>query len=386
MAGLTATGLEILTQAEIQADLEETVSTALGGVDLSGGPEQQIIGVLSEQIAVAWETLQALYGAIGEDANGILLDRIMALTGTKRRAATKSLVTASVNLNAGTTLAAGAQAAVDGNPDAVFETIVDVTNGAGAAADVDVVMRALETGPVAAPAGTLTQIVTPAAGWNSVTNAADASLGKTKAEDPESRQQRRVELAGAGGGTVPGVRAAVAKVDGVVEARCYENTTSVVDADGRPDKSVEAVVWDGTVPAADDDAIAQAIYSKKGGGIEAYGSGSTGTATDELTGQDVDVAFTRATALAPVIVASVILEPGTAAGWDTLAIAAIVARGAEYEVGEDAYASQLICALQEVPGVEAVVSLTLDGGASVAPTYKQIVRIDSGDVTVTEAP
>ncbi len=385
MPGLTGAGLEIRTQAEIQELLEEAVAAAVPGINTRAGPVQQLIAILSEEHAIAWETLQALYSAMSPDgASGILLDQLAALTGTTRRAATKSRVTASVNLNAGTTLPIGSQAAVDGNPDAVFETVEEVTNGGGAPADVDVVLEAVETGPVAALSGTLTVIVTPVAGWNSITNTDDADEGRDRADDAELRLQRRVELAGAGSGTTAAIRAQVAKVDDVLEVQVFENTSMVPDGDGRPAKSVEAVVWDGVAPAADDDEIAQAIWDHKPAGIEVHGVGSSGDATDD-TGATQAVPFTRATALTPIVVATVVLEPGTAAGWETQAEAAIAAAGDEYSVGETAYASQLICALQEVPGIAAVVSLTIAGGASLAATYDQVVRIDSSDVTVTEA-
>jgi len=387
MAGLSAAGLEIRTQAEIQTLLEQRVSAALGGVDLTGGPEHQVIGILAEELAIAWEALQAIHGAWGDEASGILLDKLAAITGTKRRAATHSRVAATVNLNAGITLPAGSQAAVDGNPDAVFELVEDVENTGGAPDDIDAVFEALETGPVASPAGSLTQIVTPVSGWNSLTNAAAADpLGRDVALDPELRTQRRIELAGAGAGPVAATRAAVAEIEEILEVQVFENTSMVVDADGRPPKSIEAVIWDGAAPAADDDEVAQAIWDKKGGGIEAHGVGSSGMATDALTGQEHTVEFTRASQLNPTIVATVVLEPGTAAGWEAAAEQAIVDRGGEYLVGEDAYASQLICALQEVPGIAAVITLTIDGGASLVADYDEIVRVQLTDVAVTEAP
>src|SRR5690606_21472909 len=119
----------------------------------------------------------------------------------------------------------------------------------------------------------------------------------------------------------------------------------------------------------------------KPAGIEAHGS-TSGTATDE-DGADVTVEFTRAAKLRVYVDAQVVLEPGTGGAWATDAADAVASRA--YAVGDTAYASQLICALLEVPGIVAVTSLTLGTssgpvGSSVAADYDEIVQIASADV------
>ena len=389
MAGLTQNGLEIRTQPEIQALLEEALELAFPGANVRAGPLHQLVGILSEELALAWETLQAVYSAAyPEGASGSLLDQVAALTGTRRRAATRSRVLASVNLNAGTTLPAGSIAAVEGNPDAQFRTVEAVTNTDPSAANVDVVLEALRTGRVAAPALSLTVIVTPVSGWNSITNAVSAELGLEKAEDDELRMQRVIELAGAGRRTLPSIRAAVARVEGVRSVQVIENVTSVPDS-GRPPKSFEVVVWDGSPGAADDDAVAQAIWDRKPEGIEVADMGGVTGYAETETGATVAVPFTRAAELTVYVAATVVLAPGTGAAWVTQAQDVIAARSEEYSVGETAYASQLMCALlDEVPGIVAVTALTLGTapapvGALVAADYDQVIRIAAADVAVS---
>ncbi len=387
MAGLTANGLEVRTQAEIQALLEDAMEAALPGVNWRAGPLQQFIGILSEELAVGWEALAALYAAPYPDsATGILLDQVAALTGTTRRAATRSTVTATVNLNAGVTLPAGSIAAVAGNPDAQFRTMAAATNGGGSPANVSVAMESVQTGPVAAPALTLTAIVTPATGWNTVSNTGAATLGLELATDAELRTTRLIELAGAGSGTVAALRAAVIDVDGIVEVTVYENI-SIATVSGRPGKSFEVVLWDGATPAASNTEVAQAIWDHKPAGIETHGGTSASATTD--TGATTAVEFTRASSLRVYVSATCVLAPGTGAGWQAQVQAAVVARADEYTVGETAYASQLVAAiLDAVPAVVAVTALTLGTsaspvGASVVPTYSQIVRVATADVVVT---
>lgn len=384
---LTPNGLEIRTQVELRELLEAAVQEALPGIDLSEGPEAQLIGILSEELAIVWETLQAVYGAAYPDsATGILLDMVAALTGTVRRAATPSRVTVTLTLEDGATVPAGSILAVAAAPDAQFRTTEDVSNSSGVSAPFDVVCESIETGPVAAPAGTLTVIVTPVSGWTAATNVSDAVLGLPIATDEELREQRLIELAGLGQNTYAAIRAAVARVDDVQEVAIYGNETLSTDSEGRPGKTFEVVVWDDG--AADDDEIAQAIYDRKPSGIASHG-GTSGTAADEA-GQDVTVPFTRASALRTYVNAEVVLQPGTAPGWAALAQTAVAAHGVTYVVGETAFASQLICALLEVPGIVAVTTLTIGTAplpvtTSVIPDYEEIVRIASGDVLVVEA-
>lgn len=390
MPGLTENGLEILTQPELQAILEAAVREAFPGIDLTEGPESQLIGVLSEQVAIVYELLQAIYAAAYPDsANGILLDQVAALTGTTRRPATKSRVTLTLTLDDGTTVPAGSIVAVSGQPDRQFATLVDVTNSSGLDGQpIDVVAECLEMGPIAAPAGTLTVIVTPIGGWTAVTNSSDAEKGLEPAKDPELRTQRLVELAGAGQDSYAAIRAAVAELEGVQEVAVYGNETLITDAAGRPGKSFEVVVWDGSVPGADDDAIAQAIWNTKPAGIPPYGS-SSGTAIRD-SGEEVAVAFTRATSLRGRVAATVVLGADVGPSWAAQAQQAIVDRVAQYRVGQTGYASQLVCALLAVPGIVAVPSLTLDTAAppvatSITTAYNEIIRVVLDDVTVTEA-
>lgn len=390
MAGLTAAGFEIRTQAELQALLEEHLEAAFPEANVRAGPFQQITAVLSEELAIAWEALQAVYAAMYPDgASGVALDQLAALTGTTRRAATRSNVIATVNLNAGVTLPAGSIAAVAGSPDSQFRSTEAVTNGGAVADDVEVIFESVATGPIAAPSGSLSVIVTPVTGWNSITNVDAAELGLEVATDAELREQRVIELAGAGQDSYAAIRAAVAKVAEVESVTVYGNETMSTDADGRPAKSFEAVIWDGSPAGAADDAIAQAIWDAKPAGISSHGVGSSGTAEDE-TGAARTVSFTRATKLRVYVAISAKKTADAGAGWADQVKAAIAARGDLYAVGEDAYASHLIAAAQALATVAAVTVLTLEADDPTpdltlqTAAYDELIRIAAGDVTVTE--
>lgn len=400
MAGLTSNGLSIRTQPELEELFLELLREQFPGVDFSEGPEQQLVGVFSEELAAAWEALQAVVRMQGPEASGLGLDQIAALTGTVRRAATRSIAPGTVTIAGGQVLPAGVVVAVASDPNAQFRLREAVTNPGGSPAAIACEWEAVQTGPVAAPFNTLTSIVTAVAGWTAATNTEAATLGRLVANDIELAAQRKIELARGGLRTVAAIRATVADIDEVQSCTVYENVTSVTDADGRPGKSFEVVVWDGDPGAAADDEIAQAIENTKPEGITAWGIGANeagigaddnGTALGD-EGQEVERAFTRATKLRVYTTLQVVLRPGTAPGWESVVKAAINARGDEYVVGEAGYVSELSCAvLDACPFVKAVTSITMEAGdatpddALVEPDYNEIIRIASADVTVSEA-
>lgn len=392
MAGLTAQGLVIRTPEEVRARLAAKLLEAFPDLDLREGPEQQIIDALAEECGEQWEAIRAIEGAQGRGASGLALDQVAALTGTPRRPALRSSVTATVVLAAGATLPAGAVAAVAGDPDAQFRTTVPVTNSDVAPSSVSVIMESVQRGVVAAPATTLTAIVTPRAGWISIVNASAAAVGRLASDDAELRAQRERELSGSGLTSYGAIRASVSAVDDVQAVSVLANETLVVDGDGRPPRSFEVIAWCGAPePSGVASRIAAAVLAKKPIGITSHGL-TSGTTVDPDTGQTVAVAFTLASQLHCFAELEVILSGTQGAEWEAQVRAALTARFAAYTVGSRVYASQLIAAvLDDVPGVVAIVALTVGTSphpvtVSVAATSREIPTLSGGDIAITVAP
>lgn len=137
------------------------------------------------------------------------------------------------------------------------------------------IFEAVNTGPVESPVNTLTSIDTPVFGWDTVTNAVEASVGTDVETDTALRLRRRQSVSIAGAGTVDAITANVLDVTGVTDAFIVENRTFSVDVDGRPAKSFEVVVTGG-----DDEEIAQTIWDRKPAGIETVGDIAVATVTD----------------------------------------------------------------------------------------------------------
>lgn len=123
------------------------------------------------------------------------------------------------------------------------------------------------TGAIAAPAGTLTQLLVPSYNINYVTNDIDAILGNDAESDSALRIRRYQSVSVIGAGTLESIAASVGNLSGVTTSFVIENETTTTDGAGRPAKSFEVVVEGG-----DDQAIAQMIWDKKPVGIQTWGS------------------------------------------------------------------------------------------------------------------
>ncbi len=89
-------------------------------------------------------------------------------------------------------------------------------------AQIQVTMTATTTGPVYAPAGTLTTIQTPVSGWSGVSNPTDAVVGQAAPTDAEVRAMSPVVV---DGGTERGIENAILAVPGVSFVAAAQNTT-----------------------------------------------------------------------------------------------------------------------------------------------------------------
>jgi|SRR5882672_1541454 len=392
MPGVDSTGFVGESFEEIVADMGTDALTTISPT-LVLDPNQfigQFIGIVAKKDAEIWEVGQIAYNAFNRNAaEGVQLDNIGDLTGTPRLAATKSFVTCTVNLGASFSQPPGVMTAnVVGQPNTKFvnrDTVTSTTAG-----NYSAVFQASVTGPVVANAGTLTVITTPVSGWNSVTNALDASLGTNIETDTAYRVRQRNELSATGSATVDGIRADVLRVPGVIECFVFENTTDAVDINGLPPHSFEVVIFDGTVPTASDAAILQTIWNDKPSGIATYGS-TSGTAVDSH-GTTRTVYFSRATVLTVYMnFQNVVTDPAFFPGDGIAQIkAAAVLRGSQIlTLGADVIALQFKGAALSVPGVVDVPTLLLgfspspSGTANLVVGIRQVARLDTTNIAVT---
>ena len=124
-----------------------------------------------------------------------------------------------------------------------------------------------ESGPNPVPADTLTEIVTPVAGWDSVTNPSAGVTGRNQETDEELRIRRALTLVSGNATEDAIVNAILNNVVGITTIAILSNRTDVTDVDGLPPHSFEVVVAGGI--ASD---IAQNIWDTQPAGIATYGS------------------------------------------------------------------------------------------------------------------
>lgn len=266
--------------------------------------------ILLEKIQATAELIKSTSYTVNPDnATGLSLYSVGSITGTSPAKATQGSVTLQVNLDAGITLPAGNIAGVGTSATNRWETTVDVTNPLGIPATVGVTARCVTAGVIDAPSLSITTIVTPFPGWNSVTNLADALAGEPLETNEAFRLRRAASVRKGGSANVLAICSALLDPDiisGIISVNYAENSHSYAVAP-LPPNSFEIIIWDNG--AADNTEIAQIILEKKAGGIQAYGA-TTVTLTDSK-GVVHQIGFTRAVGVD--ILVSVTLE--TTAGY-----------------------------------------------------------------------
>lgn len=333
----------------------------------------QYIGALAERESEIWDLAQAVYAARDPDqAQGAALEILCALSGAYRAAARRSTVVATLGGVAGTVIPAGKVASVTGTG-VRFRTVAEYTIGGGGTVLAD--MEAENTGALLAPAGTLTVIETPVSGWNTVTNAADATPGAAIETDPALRARRVLTLARSGSATLAAIVAEVATVDDVTTIIGFENDTDGV-VDGMPAHSVEILVQGG-----DQDEIAAAIWGTKAGGIQSHGT-TTRTVVD-AAGVSHSVKFTRPTEKPVYLVVGLSKDATYPADGDAQVKAALVAKGlTEYQVGDDVYPRALIAPVLSVAGVYNVPYIY--AGFAPAPGTEATLTVGSRELAIID--
>jgi uncharacterized phage protein gp47/JayE len=346
--GLTAAGFAIKTQDTIRTELENAYRGIFGAaVPVTGDSVfGQEIGIFSEQMANLWELAQAVYlSPFPDSAQGVQLASSATITGQSPLPAAFSTVTLTLTGTNGTVIPAGSLVGITGTT-TTFATDAQATI-AGTTATVTA--TATTTGALTAPAGTLTVIKTPVAGWTAVTNAADALVGRDAETDAIFRSRRLANLAIALGGPVAALRTKLAAVTGVTFAGVKENRTDATDVSGLPPHSYQITVIGGS-----DADVAAAIWAGKSPGMATTGT-SSATVTDEF-GNAQTVYWIRGTNVPMYLDVTLTRDASTyPADGDARVAAALVAFVATLDYGADVLNWQLIAALGAIPGILSVV-------------------------------
>ena len=375
--GVTPDGFVRKTEANIRSDMQAKLRTRISphlqfrGRNFLGN----LVDVVAQELALPWEALEQAYN--GFDPDNSVDDQVVSLAllnGVPRGGATKGLVSVLVTVEAGFSATAGLMIAhVEDDPENRWLNRDDFTApGAGTHEIVFESETAIST--AVAPSGTLTVIAGSLTGWVSITNPDDATPG-TDIQDIEILRLRREQaIAAAASTTVPGIKKDVADVANVIQVVPFVDTTL---------HTVRVVVWDGPVPAADDDAIAQQMLDEGiAAGMTTIGAES-GTASD-IDGNEYTMFFDRAEQQRVYVIANVSAPDGASAELIREGIIAAM----PISMGKQVNYSRLSAAPLDEDGVDGVVSFFIGLTASPVGTSNlnmdpdQFATLDSDDIVV----
>jgi uncharacterized phage protein gp47/JayE len=314
-------------------------------------------------------------------ARGNLLSRLSPLMSKRRRDAVRSSVTLTVTAGvAGATIPAGSIVAQASGP-AKFTTAVAVVVAPSGSASVPA--TATEDGAIVAAAGTLTKIDTPVSGWVSVTNAEDASIGRSRESDGQLRA-RMLATSSAPVGTPEGIFTALSEVEGSIYQALLENRKSVVSPLGEPPHSVFPIVDGGA-----DLELGNALLRTVAAGIDFTDETDVPDAnwvsvdvTNPANGQIVTVWFARPSPVSAAVVVEIETQSTFPADGVARIKSEIVAFANQWPNGKTLFSSRLYSPANNVPGHE-INSLTIGGTDRLVLMPFERVVLTEADVTVT---
>lgn len=194
-------------------------------------------------------------------AKGVSVDGLLKINGLKRLKASRSVVILTCAGTPGTVIKNGI--VTDSIGDVMWELENAVIPDSGS---VDVYAMCRTAGQMYADAGTLTQIVTQTRGWESVTNKANAIVGKDIETDAAAKARQAISTARPSKTVLQGLIGGIAEIPGVLRYRVYENDTGETDEHGIPEHSVCCVIEGGDAVE-----IGNEIYLRKTPGCGTYG-------------------------------------------------------------------------------------------------------------------
>ena len=202
-----ATGVAAPSLYEAQQDARNRYER-LFGEDLT--PNAQVLaGQLGGTDAI-WhaevgEALTSMVSLLSVDhAAGSMQDFLYGLVGVRRRSDLHSVVAATLSGVVGTVVAAAHRVRTQAGDDFVLLAPVTIDESG-----TEGFLAAVEPGPVTAPANTLTRILTPVPGWETITNAEAAVPGRKRETDDEYRSVYRMRTGRVAENSLIGLRSAL---------------------------------------------------------------------------------------------------------------------------------------------------------------------------------
>jgi uncharacterized phage protein gp47/JayE len=273
---ISSTGASAPSFAAILASLITQYQAIYGSdsVLTPDSPDGQWLAIQAQAINDGNDATIAVYnGFAPQYAQGVGLSNMTKINGLKRQAGSNSNAVVTIVGQAFSTITNGL---VGDNANLGTKWALPASVTIPMSGTIDVTAVCTTPGAITAAAGSLTKILTPSLGWQSVTNGAAAAPGAAPESDPALRQRQSVSTALPGQAILDAIYANVAGVAGVQALKPYENASPTTDSNGLPPSSISFVVKGGAVQD-----IVNAIGNTKVPGGKTYGT-TSGTYTDEV--------------------------------------------------------------------------------------------------------
>lgn len=262
---VNASGISIPSYADIRATLVYNYQ-AIYGSDVyleEDSQDGQWLSIQASAINDANMAAVATYNQFSPaTAVGVGLSSVVKINGIARQASSQSTVDVRIIGQAGTSIVNGIVGDVIGQR-WTLPPLVTIPPGG----EINVTATAVEPGNLEAGIGTVTNILTPTRGWQSVNNLTAASPGQPIETDAKLRVRQGNSVSLPALTPMEAIVGGVGGLPGVSQVMPYENDTNVTDADGLPAHSMALVVIGGNSPD-----IAKVISDKKTIGTATFGN------------------------------------------------------------------------------------------------------------------
>ena len=272
---VTSSGIITKPLSELISDLTTSFKTIYGSditVDTSS-PDGQTINIYAQGGIDVRELIVETYNSFNPDtAVGVSLDQRAAINGIVRQGGTYTVTPITV---------VATQACVLYGLNQTVEDVFTISDDAGnnwklqttqtiATPGTNIYnFQAENPGAVTTTLNTITSQVTVVLGVSSVNNpTALTTLGIDEESDLQFRTRRSASVSLQSTGYFSSLQAALENINGVTNAKIYENDTDITDTNGVPPHSIWVIVA-GSGTSAD---IAQAIYIKRNAGCGMLGN------------------------------------------------------------------------------------------------------------------
>lgn len=374
--GVTSTGYVTKDYLTLMNDAESRLkSDDIFGSDIDfteNDPLYHFFSAICEGQAELWEVLgQIFYSASPKYSEGVNLSNIGKLIGISRKQASKATGAERFTGTAGTVIPANYQ--VQTNSGIIFLTTQTMSINSNGYVDIPIVAQSAGISGVVA-ANTIIKIVNPIIGLDSVTNLSDTVGGQDEETDIAFRTRYADSTASGDGSTVDAIRSNLKSVTGVTDATVTENVTDST-VNNVPPHSIFCLVNGGN-----DTDVAKAIFEKRAGGINTYGS--TSVSITDSQGISHTINFSRPTHVNVWIKIDVTTNGDYPSDGNTRIIAVIKDYIDNIGVGQDVLIYKLIMTISSLnlAGLDDMsITLSTDGTTYTANN----LTIDSDKIAVT---